>query len=227
VEDDDRLAELVGEYLREQGFSVSRHATGSGAVARVLADQPQLVLLDVMLPGESGLSVCQALRAQDYTGAILMMTARRDDIDEVLGLDMGADDYVGKPVRPRVLLARVTALLRRSSRAGLAAGAVDRVVEGDLVADRLARRATLAGEDLQLTTAEFDLLWVFVTHPGRPITRQELFQELRGIDYDGLDRSMDVRVSQLRKKVFQDRGVPDRIVTVRGTGYQFVPAGAP
>ncbi len=219
VEDDVRLASLVQEYLGEQGMEVRVEHDGARAAQRILEWVPDLVVLDVMLPGESGLSVCQRVRA-DYPGIILMLTARGDDIDEVLGLDMGADDYVAKPVRPRVLLARIRALLRR--RPGLQSG--ERVADGNLVVDRALRSVRLQGEAVDLTTAEFDLLWALVSRLGRPVSRQELFQELRGIDYDGVDRSMDVRVSQLRKKLFTDRDIPSRILTVRGSGYQFVPA---
>lgn len=217
VEDDDRLAELVGEYLRAQGFDVRRQATGTGAVHRITTEQPDLVVLDVMLPGESGLTIVQQAR-KSYAGPVLMLTARGDDVDEVVGLDLGADDYLAKPVRPRVLLARIQALLRR----GGTAAQQERIEDGDLVVDRTARRVTLRGEAVELTTAEFDLLWFLATRPGRPVSRQELFKELRGIDYDGVDRSMDVRVSQLRKRLFTDQGAEDRIVTVRGSGYQFV-----
>ena len=219
VEDDIRLAELVSEYLTHHGLHVRHEPDGARAEARILEEQPDLVILDVMLPGVDGLTVCRRVRPR-YDGAILMLTARGDEVDQVLGLELGADDYVAKPASPRLLLARVHALLRRrapSSPRG------KRLTCGDLVADRAARSVRLAGEPLDLTTAEFDLLWALMRRAGEPVTRQELFRELRGIDYDGYDRAMDVRVSQLRRKLFTDAGRPSRIKTVRGVGYQLVP----
>ena len=174
-----------------------------------------------MLPGEDGLSVCRAVRSE-YHGVILMMTARGDELDQVLGLEMGADDYVAKPVSPRLLLARVRALLRR---AGPRSGE-ERIVDGDLQIDRSRREVRFREDRLELTTAEFDLLWSLARRAGRPVTRQDLFQELRGIDYDGVDRSMDVRVSQLRRKLESFTGGPTVIKTVRGVGYQYASRSA-
>ena len=221
VEDDERLAALTAEYLTENGYDVDIIDNGNVAAKRIVDDPPDLVILDVMLPGQSGLSVLKTVR-DEYTGAVLVLTARGDDVDEILGFELGADDYVAKPVRPRLLLARVEALLRRSTPAK-AEGSEDRVVDGDFVVDRSRREVIVAGGVVDLTTAEFDLLWFMVTRPGKPVTRDDLFQELRGIEYDGLDRSMDVRMSQLRKKLAATGGV-ERIVTVRGVGYQYRPS---
>jgi len=217
VEDDSRLAELVAEYLSAAGLDVRIEANGARAVDRILAERPDLVVLDVMLPGEDGLSICRRIRPA-FTGAVLMLTARGEEFDQVLGLEMGADDYVAKPVSPRLLLARIKALLRR----GALPDDTDRVVDGDVIVDRGAREVRVGGELVDLTTAEFDLLWTLIQHAGRPVERQDLLQDLRGIDYDGLDRSMDVRVSQLRRKLFTDLGRRSRIKTVRGVGYQYV-----
>lgn len=219
VEDDARLAELVRDYLTQSGFTVTHEPRGDRAVDGILAAEPDLVVLDLMLPGEDGLSICRRLRPA-FSGPVLMLTARGDEIDQVVGLEMGADDYVAKPVSPRLLLARIRALLRRG-----APVEASRVECGSLVVDLGARSATIDGEAVDLTSSEFDLLWVLATHAGRPVSREELVRELRGIQYDGVDRSIDVRVSQLRRKLATDPRHSDRIKTVRGVGYQLVPEG--
>ena len=219
VEDDARLAELVRDYLTQSGFTVTHEPRGDRAVDGILAAEPDLVILDLMLPGEDGLSICRRLRPA-FSGPVLMLTARGDEIDQVVGLEMGADDYVAKPVSPRLLLARIRALLRRG-----APVEASRVECGSLVVDLGARSATIDGEAVDLTSSEFDLLWVLATHAGRPVSREELVRELRGIQYDGVDRSIDVRVSQLRRKLATDPRHSDRIKTVRGVGYQLVPEG--
>lgn len=214
VEDDVRFATLVREYLAAAGFDVAWEERGDRAVERVLAERPDLVLLDIMLPGEDGLSVCRRLRPR-FAGPILMLTARGEEIDEVLGLELGADDYVGKPVSPRLLLARVKALLRRGDGAS-----GDRVVVGPLVVDATTREARLGGAALDLTTADFDLLLLLARSAGAPVSREDLVRALRGIAYDGVDRSVDVRISQLRRKLADADGATDWIKTVRGVGYQ-------
>ncbi len=218
VEDDERLASLVAEYLRNNGHEVDVEGRGDRAVERILTERPDLVVLDVMLPGEDGLSVCRKVRPQ-FGNPILLLTARGEELDQVLGLEMGADDYVAKPVSPRLLLARIKALLRRGAPTD-----GDQISVGSLVVDRGARSATVGGVPLELTSAEFDLLWALARRPGEPITREELLKDLRGITWDGVDRSMDVRVSQLRRKLAAFDDHSDRIKTVRGVGYQFVPA---
>ena len=202
VEDDERLATLTREYLENNGLHVSVEGDGGKAVERILREKPDLVVLDLMLPGEDGVSICRRVRSQ-YGGQILMLTARTDDLDEVLGLEMGADDYVAKPVRPRVLLARVRALLRRS-----AAPAEEESNEnesrlrfGSLVVDNAMREAWLDDRSVELTSAEFDLLWLLCSNAGRVLSREEIFSQLRGIEYDGQDRSIDVRVSRIRPKL--------------------------
>jgi len=221
VEDDPRIRELVAGYLQEKGFDVSVVGDGEAAMERLAEASVDLVILDWMLPGSDGLEVCRRAR-EHYSGPILMLTARTDEIDEIVALEVGVDDYLSKPVRPRLLLARVTALLRRASDAGADAR---RIELGDLVIDASQRRATVAGEEVVLTTAEFDLLWFVGGRAGSPVTRDDLFRELRGIEYDGLDRSMDMRVSQVRKRLAEaDPHARDRIKTVRGVGYQLVRA---
>jgi two-component system response regulator RstA len=226
VEDDARLASLTKEYLECNGFQISVESDGSSAAERIANEQPDLVILDVMLPGEDGLSICRKVKINNEV-PILMLTARTDDMDQVLGLEMGADDYVAKPVRPRVLLARIRALLRRAEsqpQGQLESNEPEasRIEFGDLVIDSAMREAWLQGESIDLTSAEFDLLWLLASNAGRVLTREEIFTALRGIEYDGQDRSIDVRVSRIRPKVGDDPMHPRRIKTVRSKGYLFV-----
>lgn len=220
IEDDERLAHLTREYLEANEFQVDLEYDGARAVERILDEQPDMVILDLMLPGEDGLSICRRVRAY-YAGPILMLTARTDDMDQVLGLEMGADDYVPKPVQPRVLLARMRALLRRADALDAASGAT-RLNFGDLLIDSATREAWLNDERIDLTSAEFDLLWLLAGNAGRVLTREEIFSQLRGIKYDGQDRSIDVRVSRIRPKIGDDPNQPHRIKTVRSKGYLFV-----
>ena len=225
VEDDQRLAELTQEYLESNGLKVAIESDGARAVARILADKPDLVVLDLMLPGEDGLSICRKVRGQ-FAGPILMLTARTDDMDEVLGLEMGADDYVCKPVRPRVLLARIRALLRRSEGGEAPVENQRRLEFGPLVIDSAMREAWLRGASVELTSAEFDLLWLLAANAGRILSREEIFTALRGIEYDGQDRSIDVRISRIRPKIGDDPMHPRLIKTVRSKGYLFVAEAA-
>ena len=231
VEDDERLADLTKEYLESNGLVVSVEGNGSHAVERIINEKPDLVVLDLMLPGEDGLSICRKVRPS-YNGPILMLTARTDDLDQVLGLEMGADDYMSKPVRPRVLLARIRALLRRikdvehgssnSSQGGDDGDGPTRLTFNNLVIDSSMREAWLDEESIELTSAEFDLLWLLSSNAGNVLSREEIFTALRGIEYDGQDRSIDVRVSRIRPKVGDDPVHPRRIKTVRSKGYLFV-----
>jgi two-component system response regulator RstA len=228
VEDDERLASLTRDYLQNNGLTVSVEPNGGAAVERIRNEQPDLVVLDLMLPGEDGLSICRRVRPQ-YSGPILMLTARSDDMDQILGLEMGADDYIGKPVQPRVLLARIRALMRRVNEKNQPLVGSDPVSEGpvrvqfnELVIDRSMREAWLSGATVDLTSAEFDLLWLLASNAGRVLSREEIFTALRGIEYDGQDRSIDVRVSRIRPKIGDDPIHPRRIKTVRSKGYLFV-----
>jgi two-component system response regulator RstA len=226
VEDDERLADLTREYLESNGLTVSLETHGGAAVERIRKEQPDLVVLDLMLPGEDGLSICRRVRP-DYSGPIIMLTARTDDLDQVLGLEMGADDYIGKPVQPRVLLARIRAMLRRAEpHPASSQGADDeepvRLQFNDLIVDRSMREAWLNDDSIDLTSAEFDLLWLLSSNAGRVLSREEIFTALRGIEYDGQDRSIDVRVSRIRPKIGDDPIHPRRIKTVRSKGYLFV-----
>nr|WP_219853081.1 winged helix-turn-helix domain-containing protein [Stutzerimonas stutzeri] len=226
VEDDQRLAELTRDYLEGNGLRVSIEGDGALAAGRIIDERPDLVVLDLMLPGEDGLSICRRVRHR-YDGPILMLTARADDLDQVLGLEIGADDYVCKPVRPRLLLARIRALLRRREGVEVAAAASSKRLQyGPLVVDSALREAWLRGEGIELTGAEFDLLWLLTSNPGRIMSREQIFAELRGIEYDGQDRSIDVRISRIRPKIGDDPDHPRLIKTVRGKGYLFVSEAA-
>ncbi|MEK6787341.1 MAG: response regulator [Pseudomonadota bacterium] len=218
VEDDQRLAELTQEYLIRNGLEVSIEGDGLRAIRRITEEQPDLVVLDLMLPGADGLTVCREVR-QHYSRPIIMLTARTDDMDQVLGLEMGADDYVPKPVQPRVLLARIRAQLRRNDKPEVGN---QRLVFGDLVIDNGARSVTLNADLVEFTSAEYDLLWLLASHAGRILSREDIFTQLRGIEYDGQDRSIDVRISRIRPKIGDDPDSPRMIKTVRSKGYLFV-----
>lgn len=216
VEDDSRLANLVGEYLEQHEFNVQIEGTGERALERFSSDT-DLVILDLMMPGIDGLSVCRSLRER-YDGAILMLTAKGSDIDQVVGLEIGADDYVVKPIEPRVLLARARALLRRRSRTP----AADSLLRfGDLSIHGTRQQVLLHDSQIPLTTQEFDLLWLLASHAGEVLSRAKIYQQLRGLEYDGLDRTVDVCVSHLRKKLKDDGETPQYIKTVWGKGYLF------
>lgn len=218
VEDDERLAALTQEYLVANGMQVNVVGNGEQAIRIIRREQPDLVVLDLMLPGADGLTVCREVRP-DFRNPILMLTARTDDMDQVLGLEIGADDYVPKPVKPRVLLARIKALLRRVETDQVGSG---RLEFGDLVVDNAAREVLYQGEVVDLTSAEYDLLWLLASNAGTVLSREMIFERLRGIQYDGQDRSIDVRISRIRPKVGDDPDNPRRIKTVRSKGYLFV-----
>jgi DNA-binding response OmpR family regulator len=224
VEDDLRLACLMQEYLQASDeLEVLVETRGDRAVERILDELPDLVILDIMLPGLDGLSVCKQVRER-YPGPILMLSALGDEVDEVVGLELGADDYVAKPASPRLVLARVRTLLRRvNPEVGGPArppSTSEAAIElGDLVVDPGRRAALLGGVELDLTTAEFDLLWLLARHAGEPLDREAIYRELRGVDWDGLDRSIDLRILRLRKKLGDDARNPRRIKSVRGVGY--------
>lgn len=221
VEDDERLATLTSEYLQKNGLTVDIEGHGEIAERRILAETPDLVILDIMLPGKDGFEICRAVRPA-YRGVILMLTARDEDLDQILGLELGADDFIAKPVQPRVLLARIKALLRRFPGHGSESGNIqEQLAFGQFRISQATRMATLSGQQIDLTTAEFDLLWLLANRAGSVLSREDLLQDLRGIGFDGLDRSIDARISRLRKKLNDDPDNPTRIKTVRGKGYLF------
>jgi DNA-binding response OmpR family regulator len=220
VEDDLRLAELVSRYLDSSGFRVAIVSRGDEVVAQVLRDVPDLLILDLGLPGEDGLTICRQLRPS-YGNPILILTARDNDIDHVLGLELGADDYVIKPVEPRVLLARINALLRRSR--PQAAMTRKPLQFGQLLINVTSRSVNLNGQSIALSSSEFDLLVYLAAHAGEIQSREALFKNLYKREYDGLDRMLDIAVSRLRRKLGDEADTAERIKTIWGQGYLFVP----
>lgn len=223
VEDDLKLASVVSEYLRAKGLEVTHEADGARAPARICTEVPDLVILDVLLPGLDGWDICRRVRP-DFTGPILMLTALGDEVDEVVGLELGADDYLVKPVRPRVLLARILALLRRSAPAAAKAtphpaSLCVPLATGELRINITSREANLRGDPLPLTTAEFDLLAYLAQRAGQVVSRDDICRELRGYEWDGLDRAVDIRVARLRRKLGDDGKSAEVIKSVRGEGY--------
>jgi len=228
VDDDRRLRELLTRYLSEQGFSV-KAVENAEAMDRALArERFDLVVLDLMMPGEDGLSACRRLRGTANPIPIIMLTAKGDDVDRIVGLEMGADDYLPKPFNPRELVARIRAVLRRRPAAALpGAPSTDEQIAsfGAISLDLGTRTMTRDGVPVTLTTGEFALLKVLVTHPRQPLTRDKLMELARGREYEVFDRSIDVQISRLRKLVEHDPAEPRYIQTVWGFGYVFVPDG--
>jgi len=221
VEDDARLATLLQEYLTSHGFLVDLESRGDRAVDRIRHEDPALVILDLMLPGLGGFEVCRRAREQ-YGRGILMLTASKAEVDQAVGLELGADDYVIKPIEPRILLARIRSLLRRldGSLANTAPPAA--LTVGSLGINRAARDVTVDGARVELTSVEFDILWLLARRAGEVVTREELYLQVRGVSYDGLDRGMDVHVSRLRQKL-EAAGFDRRALkAVRGSGYLMV-----
>lgn len=218
AEDDPRLADLVKDYLQANGFRVVVETQGYSVPRQILNLQPDIVILDVMLPGKDGISICREVRDQ-YAGPILMLTARDADADQILGLEVGADDYVIKPAEPRVLLARINALLRRAQ--SVQEDAED-ILHGGLSINLRAREVKLNGEPIDLSSHEYDLLVILARQPGKVLSREYLFNGICNRVYDGLDRTVDVRISHLRKKLGDNTETPTRIKTIWGRGYMLV-----
>ncbi|XZG70466.1 winged helix-turn-helix domain-containing protein [Chitinibacteraceae bacterium HSL-7] len=217
VEDDLELAGLIGGFLEMSGFTVQHQPDGSRVVDTVRASPPDLVLLDIMLPGKDGLTLCRELRAF-HSGPIVMLTSLDSDSTQIEGLETGASDYVIKTTPPAVLLARLRAQLRS---APPAAAKPSGLTFGQLVIDEVNRSAAYAGEPLNLSTGDFDLLLELARNAGTILSRDHLLRALRGIEYDGLDRSIDVAISRLRKKLDDDPTEPRKIKTIRHKGYLF------
>ncbi len=226
VDDDTRISELLSRFLTARDFDASVAGDGPAAIEQVLRDDPDLVILDLMLPGLSGIEVCKAIRPQ-YDKPIIMLTAHDDDISEVDALNAGIDDYLAKPVRPNVLLARINALLRRTAPSPNLASDQQSLEVQDLTLDRNSRTVARAGVELILSDSEFDLLWLLASQAGTVISRDRLFTGLRGVAFDGLDRSVDMRVSKLRKSL-DDHHTPHRYIrTIRNRGYLFLKDSTP
>ena len=218
VDDEPEIVKLVRAYLEQAGFSVVTAAEGQEALAVSRHEHPNLVILDLNLPGMDGLDVCRALRRTSDV-AIIMLTARIEETDRLIGLELGADDYVVKPFSPREIVARTRAVLRRAEGEPVSP---DILNSGDLSLDLIRRTATLAEEVLDLTTMEFDLLTLLVMHPGQVFTRIQLLERLQEHAYLGYERTIDVHIKNLRKKLRDDPKNPHFIGTVRGVGYHFV-----
>jgi two-component system OmpR family response regulator/two-component system phosphate regulon response regulator OmpR len=227
VDDDKRLRDLLQRYLGEQGFVV-RTAENAEAMDKALTrDSFDLIVLDLMLPGEDGLSICRRLRASEPQQAIIMLTARGDEIDRIVGLEMGADDYLPKPFNPRELVARIQAVLRRrTTNVPGAPASEDQIIAfGDVEVDLGTRTLKRGGEFLSLTTGEFAVLKALLQHPRQPLSRDRLMTLARGREQGPFDRAIDVQISRLRKLVEPDPATPRYLQTVWGFGYVFIPDG--
>jgi len=216
IDDDTRLAAMVETYLRGHGIEVDCHARGDSGLFASRSQRYDLVLLDVMLPDADGLELCRQIRAESDV-AILMLTARGEDTDRIVGLELGADDYLAKPFNPRELVARIKAVLRRSRPAGRS----DLLRFGRLTVDRSARVARLDDRPLPLTAHQFALLCALAERPGRVLSRSQIMQLVRGEDLEAFDRSIDVHISRIRAEIEDDPKNPKRILTLRGAGYVF------
>lgn len=227
VEDDPELGQLIAEFLSRHDTSVHIESRGDRALACIASQQPDLVLLDILLPGVDGLTLCRDLRPT-FDGPIIMLTALDSDMNQILGLELGANDYILKTTPPSVLLARLRVQLRQRPtpprvESGSRLLSQRQLSFGELRIDPQSRDVRLANRSIALSTADFDLLWELACHAGQVVSREHLFKLLRGVDYDGLDRSMDVAISRLRRKLGDDSSDPHRIKTVRHRGYLFAP----
>lgn len=216
VEDETKIAELLRDYLEAASFAVSCLYQGDGVVSAVKENPPDLILLDVMLPGKDGMEICRGIRKFSSV-PIIMITARIEEIDRLIGLELGADDYVCKPFSPREVVARVKAVLRRVHPESDA----KRLVAGPIRLNEETHQVTIDDEDLRLTPSEFGLLKVMMTHPGRVFSRNELINKVQGYDFEGYDRTIDTHVKNLRKKIDARLPGQDIISTVYGVGYKF------
>ncbi len=226
IEDDARLAKMVVEYLGQSGFAVTHAADGEAGLEQLQLIQPELVILDLMMPGIDGLEVCRRIRALQGDVArvpVLMLTAKGDPMDRIIGLELGADDYLPKPFEPRELLARVRAVLRRRGETGSASVSRSTPVMrfGSLDIDRDARTVLVAGQACELTSYQFDLLVAMAERAGRVLTRDQIMEAVRGRELEAFDRSIDVHIGRIRNAIEIDSKDPKRILTVRGVGYVF------
>ena len=229
VDDDARIRDLLRRYLTQEGFEVVLAEDGKTLTRLLTRENIDLIVLDLRLPGEDGLSICRRLRAAKDMTPIIMLTAKVEDVDRIVGLEVGADDYLTKPFNPRELLARIHAVLRRRptlEAPGAPSQATQTVSFGPFEFDLSLRRLTKAGEALAMTTGEFSMLKALVRHPRQPLSRDKLAHLARGREFEPFDRSLDVQVSRLRKLIEPDATQPRYIQTVWGVGYVFVPDGA-
>ncbi len=219
VDDEENIRDLASLYLEKEGFAVDGVGSGREAIARFGQTVPALVILDVMMPGMDGFEVCRTLR-REHDVPILMLTARSEDVDKIVGLELGADDYMTKPFNPRELVARVKAILRRSE---TGRGTKNAISIANLSVDKARREARIDGDTLVLRTKEFDLLIAFVENPGIALTRDQLLESVWGYDYAGETRTVDVHVQHLRAKLV---GAKVQIETLRGVGYKLIESPA-
>ena len=229
TDDDPGIRDLLAEYLGTQGYQVQTADNGEALDTLLAKKLPDLLVLDWMMPGEDGLSIARRLRAKPGFPPIIMLSAKGEDIDRIIGLEVGADDYLPKPFNPRELLARVRAVLRRQQAAAPAEenNHARTVKFGPFTVNLDARTLSRGGEEITLTGGEYELLEIFVTHANRALSRDWLMDQLRGFERDPFDRSIDVRVNRLRKKIEDDPANPAYIRTQRGQGYMFMPQGKP
>jgi two-component system alkaline phosphatase synthesis response regulator PhoP len=217
VDDEPKIVQLARDYLEKSGFKVLTSGDGQQALAITRQERPDLIVLDLMLPGMDGLDVCRAIRRESDV-PIIMLTARAEETDQLIGLELGADDYITKPFSPRALVARVRALLRRTQ-GNLLQQETIRI--GDLELDLRRKQLSLKGEIIHLTRSEFLLLETLAKHPGQPLSREQLLEKLHGVVFDGVDRSVDSHIKNLRRKIEPDPADPIYIQTVYGFGYKF------
>ena len=230
VDDDQRLRELLRRYLSEQGFNVYLAENGAAMNKLWTRERFDLLVLDLMMPGEDGLSICRKLRGANDSTPIIMLTARGDEVDRIVGLELGADDYLTKPFNPRELVARIHAVLRRRGAPeapGAPAGDLESFEFGPYTLNLKTRMLTCDGETKSLTTGEFAVMKAFARHPRQPLSREKLMELARGREYEVFDRSLDVQISRLRKLIEPDPSNPRYIQTVWGLGYVFIPDGPP
>lgn len=222
VEDDISLATSISEYLTNEGFIVNIEANGLNAQSKIEQLNPDLVILDIMLPGKDGISICREVRP-NYHGFILMFTAKEDEIDQIVGLEVGADDYLIKPIKPRLLLAKVNSFLRRKLPAQSINATQEKIIFDEFCLCPVSRVVTLATQEVKLTSAEYDLLALLAKNAGNILSRDDIAINTTGTEHDGLERSIDNKISALRKKLNDDARSPCRIKTIRSKGYMLVP----
>lgn len=226
VDDDTRIRDLLRRYLSQEGFDILLAEDGKALTRIMQRETVDLIVLDLMMPGEDGLSICRRLRAESDVTPVIMLTAKGADVDRIVGLEVGADDYLTKPFNPRELLARIHAVLRRRPKPevpGAPSTEAEVVRFGAFTFDLAARKLTRSGEELPLTTGEFSMLKTLVRHPRIPLSREKLAQLSRGREFEPFDRSLDVQISRLRKLLETDPANPRLIQTVWGIGYVFIP----
>lgn len=223
IEDDRNIADLVALHLRDEGYEVGVQGNGHDGLAVALNELPELVIMELMLPGIDGLSICRRLRSEEHYIPIIILTAKSSEIDRVLGLEMGADDYLTKPFSTRELVARVKALLRRTEAMGKCPcdPPTTTITCGDLLIDQERRRVTIADKPVELTAREFELLLFFARHPGRVYSRVQLLDQVWGYDHDGYEHTVNSHINRLRAKIEPDPARPRYLLTVRGVGYKF------